>query len=47
MKITFVKEVREPTEVYNLEVNPYHTYVAGGIVAHNKPDATNAARHLP
>ncbi|MFC1704534.1 C25 family cysteine peptidase [Candidatus Omnitrophota bacterium] len=37
VRITSIKEVKEPTQVYNLEVNPYHTYVAGGIVAHNKP----------
>lgn len=34
--ILSVKEIRGETTVYNLEVNPYHTYVAGGIVAHNK-----------
>jgi len=36
VKITDIKLVKEPVKVYNLEVNPYHTYIAGGIVAHNK-----------
>ncbi|MFC1704650.1 polymorphic toxin-type HINT domain-containing protein, partial [Candidatus Omnitrophota bacterium] len=47
VRITSIKEVREPTEVYNLEVNPYHTYIAGGIVAHNKPPLVNAASYRP
>ncbi len=34
--ITSVERVEERVTVYNFEVNPYHTYVAGGIVAHNK-----------
>lgn len=29
--------VREPVTVYNFEVNPYGTYVADGVVVHNKP----------
>ncbi|MFC1704651.1 right-handed parallel beta-helix repeat-containing protein [Candidatus Omnitrophota bacterium] len=45
VRITSIKEVKEPTQVYNLEVNPYHTYVAGGIVAHNKPPLVNAASY--
>jgi len=35
--IRSIEEVKEKALVYNFEVNPYHTYVAGGIVAHNKP----------
>lgn len=35
--IVSIKKIKEKVMVYNLEVNPYHTYVAGGIVAHNKP----------
>jgi len=35
--IVSMKKIKEKVTVYNLEVNPYHTYVAGGIVAHNKP----------
>jgi intein/homing endonuclease len=27
--------VKETVDVYNFEVNPYHTYIAGGIVVHN------------
>ena len=34
--ITSMKEVKRKVKVYNLEVNPYHTYIAGGIVVHNK-----------
>ncbi|MEW6009456.1 MAG: polymorphic toxin-type HINT domain-containing protein [Candidatus Omnitrophota bacterium] len=34
--ITSIKEVRRKVDTYNLEVNPYHTYIAGGIVVHNK-----------
>ncbi len=36
--ITSIKEVKRKAKVYNLEVNPYHTYIAGGIVVHNKTD---------
>jgi len=35
--IASIQQVTEPVKVYNLEVNPYHTYIAGGIVVHNKP----------
>ena len=35
-EITSIRLVREPVKVYNLEVNPYHTYIAGGVVVHNK-----------
>jgi len=34
--ITSIKEVKKKVTVYNLEVNPYHTYIAGGILVHNK-----------
>ncbi|MFH1858497.1 MAG: polymorphic toxin-type HINT domain-containing protein [Candidatus Omnitrophota bacterium] len=34
--ITSIQKVKENAKVYNLEVNPYHTYVAGGVVVHNK-----------
>jgi len=34
--ITSIQKIREKAKVYNLEVNPYHTYIAGGIVVHNK-----------
>jgi type II secretory pathway pseudopilin PulG len=36
-EITSIKEIKKNVWVYNLEVNPYHTYVAGGFVVHNKP----------
>ncbi|MDP2938635.1 MAG: polymorphic toxin-type HINT domain-containing protein [Candidatus Omnitrophota bacterium] len=32
-----IKKIREKVKVYNIEVNPYHNYFAGGILAHNKP----------
>ena len=35
--IASIQQVTGPVKVYNLEVNPYHTYIAGGIVVHNKP----------
>jgi prepilin-type N-terminal cleavage/methylation domain-containing protein len=35
-RIASIKEIKETVLVYNLEVNPYHTFIAGGIVAHNK-----------
>lgn len=44
LNITSITQVWHKTKVYNLEVNPYHTYVAGGIVVHNKaapPKAVN------
>jgi len=34
--ITSIQKVKEHVKVYNLEVNPYHTYIAGGVVVHNK-----------
>ena len=34
--ITSIEEIAEDVSVYNLEVNPYNTYIAGGIVVHNK-----------
>ncbi|MFC1703671.1 C1 family peptidase [Candidatus Omnitrophota bacterium] len=36
VKITSIQEIKEHTQVYNLEVNPLHTYIAGGVVVHNK-----------
>ena len=33
--ITIVQEI---VDVYNIEVNPYHTYMANGYVVHNKGD---------
>lgn len=35
--IDSIEEVREPVTVYNFAVNPYGTYVADGIIVHNKP----------
>ncbi len=32
-----IQEVDETVKVYNLEVSPDNTYIASGIVAHNKP----------
>lgn len=43
LSMTSIQEVREKVKVYNLEVNPYHTYIAGGIVVHNKPDLEHFA----
>jgi len=34
--ITSIEEAQGKVLVYNFELNPYHAYVAGGIVAHNK-----------
>jgi len=34
--INDIKEIAQKVTVYNLEVNPYHTYVAGGFLVHNK-----------
>ncbi|MBM3251820.1 MAG: prepilin-type N-terminal cleavage/methylation domain-containing protein [Candidatus Omnitrophica bacterium] len=34
--ITSIEKVSGDVFVYNFELNPYHAYVAGGIVAHNK-----------
>jgi hypothetical protein len=36
-KIASMQKVSQKVKVYNMEVNPYHTYIAGGIVVHNKP----------
>ena len=43
-KIMTIKKVLEPVKVYNLEVNPYHTYIAGGYIVHNKPDVGDGGR---
>jgi hypothetical protein len=34
--ITDIKKFNDEVDTYNLEVNPYHTYIAGGYVVHNK-----------
>ncbi len=34
--IKAIKPIQKKVKVYNLEVNPYHNYFAGGILAHNK-----------
>jgi len=34
--ISSIQKVRETVDVYNLEVNPYHTYIADGVIVHNK-----------
>jgi prepilin-type N-terminal cleavage/methylation domain-containing protein/prepilin-type processing-associated H-X9-DG protein len=33
--ITSIEKVNETVTVYNMEVNPYHTFIAGGVVVHN------------
>lgn len=33
--ITSLEYVKAKATVYNLEVNPYHTFIAGGVVVHN------------
>jgi intein/homing endonuclease len=30
--------ITEEIKTYNIEVNPYHTYIAGGVVVHNKDE---------
>jgi hypothetical protein len=35
-----IKAVSDKVKVYNLEVNPYHTYFADGYLAHNKKGGT-------
>ncbi|MFH1111938.1 MAG: S8 family serine peptidase [Patescibacteria group bacterium] len=35
-KITSIEIIKKVVQVYNLEVNSYHTYIAGGVVVHNK-----------
>ena len=35
--IESIKTVEEPVTVYNFSVNPYQTYVADGVIVHNKP----------
>ena len=34
--IESIVRFNEPVNIYNFEVNPYHTYVANGIIAHNR-----------
>lgn len=36
--IESIEVLRGPVTVYNFAVNPYETYVAGGIVAHNRKE---------
>ncbi|MFC1703550.1 SpvB/TcaC N-terminal domain-containing protein [Candidatus Omnitrophota bacterium] len=36
VEIVSIQKRAENARVYNFEVNPYHTYFAGGILAHNK-----------
>ena len=35
--IASIRNVPEPVKVYNFATNPYATYVAGGVIVHNKP----------
>jgi hypothetical protein len=35
-EVKSIQEVKADVKVYNLEVNPYHTYIANGYVVHNK-----------
>jgi hypothetical protein len=35
--IESIKTVEQPVTVYNFSVNPYQTYVADGVIVHNKP----------
>lgn len=37
VKIESIEVVQEHTMVYNFAVNPFETYVADGIIVHNKP----------
>jgi len=37
IKITSLTNIFHKGEVYNLEVDSYHTFVTNGIVVHNKP----------
>ena len=49
IKISSIREINHPDidiPIYNLEVNPYHTYIAGGIIAHNKPPKKKVADSL-
>ena len=36
LQVSSIKSINEPVTVYNLEANPFHTYVADGVIAHNK-----------
>jgi len=36
-KISSIQEIQQEAVVYDLEVNPYHNYFAGGYLVHNKP----------
>ncbi len=33
--IAGISKAKESADIYNFEVNPYHTYVADGFVVHN------------
>jgi beta propeller repeat protein len=37
-KITSIEIVKKVVQVYNLEITSYHTYIAGGVVVHNKAE---------
>jgi hypothetical protein len=34
--IKTIQVVNKKVDIYNFEVNPYHTYVADGVIAHNR-----------
>ena len=36
--ITSIHEVKEPVDIFNFEVEPFHTYVAGGYIVHNRKE---------
>ncbi len=45
-KIRDIKLVKGKAKIYNIEVNPVHTYVANGYIVHNKgPSSTQAPIH--
>lgn len=37
VNIDSIQEINENVKVYNLEISPDNTYIADGIVVHNKP----------
>lgn len=45
--VVSVKEVTMRAPVYNLTVEPYETYVAGGVIVHNKRPAYPAQEFVP
>ena len=36
VEIESIEFINEPVNIYNFEVNPYHTYVADGFIVHNR-----------